>query len=252
MVGHFDQHIQRGNTFWALAMIVVTPFVGNSASHDDYSLVCDRVSSLASKATGVPLSVLSAISLAETGQVTNQKFTSWPWTVNMEGKGIWFKTEADANTFVHKELQRGAKNFDVGCFQLNYRWHGEKFSSIEEMFDPNSNALYAANFLKKLYLEKGNWTDAAGAYHSRTPKYANKYKARFSQIHLKYHGNINRYSSPVQPPKVDLTEISIESPTSTKFNQFPLLQSSSSRKMSLGSLFPAELDLNFVPFFQGG
>ena len=50
------------------------------------------------------------------------------------------------------------------------------------MFDPATNANYAARFLSDLYSELGNWSEAAGAYHSRTPKYAQKYAARFDRI----------------------------------------------------------------------
>ncbi|SFR00721.1 transglycosylase SLT domain-containing protein [Poseidonocella sedimentorum] len=100
----------------------------------------------------------------------------------MEGKGVWFDTPAEAKSYVAQHMARGARSFDVGCFQLNYRWHGEAFASVAEMFDPLENALYAARFLKELHGEFGNWTDAAGAYHSRTPKYAERYKSRFQDF----------------------------------------------------------------------
>ena len=37
-------------------------------------------------------------------------------------------------------------------------------------------------FLKSLYAERGNWSAAAGAYHSQTPARANVYRARFDRI----------------------------------------------------------------------
>jgi soluble lytic murein transglycosylase-like protein len=64
---------------------------------------------------------------------------------------------------------RGARSYDVGCFQINYRWHGQHFASLDQMFDPDANAAYAARFLSELYAEFGDWSRAAGAYHSRTP-----------------------------------------------------------------------------------
>ena len=57
------------------------------------------------------------------------------------------------------------------------------------MFEPRPNALYAAKFLLELYREKGNWSGAAGAYHSRTPKYAEKYEARFNRFRNGLMGN---------------------------------------------------------------
>jgi hypothetical protein len=233
-------------------LLFATTGTVNASPGEDNSLVCETVSSIASKKTGVPVSVLSAISLAETGKKTNSVFSSWPWTVNMAGRGIWFKTEAEAREYVKRELGLGRKNFDVGCFQLNYRWHGKAFASIEEMFDPHSNALYAANFLKELFAEKGNWIDAAGAYHSRTPKYANKYKARFGRIHARILGK-----SPPAPPisRVGDNELPDKDgtiQTKDNSNQFPLLQAQSSDKLSLGSLFPAGSNAESEPFWGGG
>ena len=100
----------------------------------------------------------------------------------MEGLGKWFDDLTTAKAYVDKHFRRGARSFDVGCFQINYKWHGHAFGSIDDMFDPITNARYAASFLRELYAEFGDWSAAAGAYHSRTPKYAKRYKARFNRI----------------------------------------------------------------------
>jgi hypothetical protein len=34
--------------------------------------------------------------------------------------------------------------------QLNYRWHGSQFSSLEEMLTPKKNIAYAASLLSSL------------------------------------------------------------------------------------------------------
>ena len=39
--------------------------------------------------------------------------------------------------------------------QINYRWHGHAFPSLEAMFDPEWTATYAAQFLRTLYEERG-------------------------------------------------------------------------------------------------
>jgi len=144
--------------------------------------VCSAAADFAARATGVPKQVLMAISLTETGRKRKGKFRSWPWTVNMEGKGSWFSDRPSALRFAKENYDRGARSFDIGCFQINFKWHGGGFSSINQMFDPNANALYAANYLQALYLRKGNWKAAAGAYHSGTPELAARYSERFSKI----------------------------------------------------------------------
>lgn len=153
-----------------------------AASEPGTAGVCDKAAVRAARDSGVPIDVLRAITRTETGRNTGRQLSPWPWTVNMEGKGFWFDTRAEALVYARAEHARGARSFDVGCFQINYRWHGEAFASIEEMFDPAANAAYAARFLTSLHAETGDWSRAAGAYHSRTRKYARKYRARFDRI----------------------------------------------------------------------
>ena len=146
------------------------------------SAICDHAASRAAAESNVPIDVLRAITRTETGRGGKSGLEPWPWTVNMEGAGKWFETEAEAKAYVEAHFQRGARSFDVGCFQINYRWHHQAFESLNDMFDPMTNARYAAKFLQDLYKEFGSWTKAAGAFHSRTPKYADRYVARFNRI----------------------------------------------------------------------
>lgn len=144
--------------------------------------MCDKAASEASRRHGVPLDVLRAVTRSETGRPGEGGLVPWPWTVNMEGQGLWFDNRADALAYVSRHFDRGARSFDVGCFQINYRWHGDAFASFDDMFDPRRNAMYAAEFLSRLHAEFGNWSDAAGAYHSRTPEHAARYASRFDHI----------------------------------------------------------------------
>ncbi|MFT3687646.1 hypothetical protein [Paenirhodobacter sp.] len=150
------------------------------------SASCTRAAEEASQRSGVPISVLKAISYNESGRKVEGGFGPWPWTVNMEGAGHFFDTFADARAYVAKEYARGARSFDVGCFQINYRWHGEAFELIDQMFEPLANAMYAARFLAELHAETGSWNAAAGAYHSRTKVHADRYSARFASVRQKF------------------------------------------------------------------
>ncbi|MCX7890624.1 MAG: transglycosylase SLT domain-containing protein [Rhodobacteraceae bacterium] len=148
----------------------------------DPAAICEAAAREAAATTGVPLAVLMAISLTETGRRQAGRMRPWPWTVNMEGAGHWFADREAALAYVAREFARGARSFDVGCFQINYRWHGHAFPSVEAMFDPRANAIYAARFLARLHAEAGDWSLAAGAYHSRTPAFAERYRARFDRF----------------------------------------------------------------------
>ena len=142
---------------------------------------CDRAAVRAASDSGVPLEILLTITRIESGRTRNAQVEPWPWTLNVNGAGHWFKTKSAALSYATNQRQNGLMNFDVGCFQINYRWHGAHFSSLESMLDPTANAAYAATFLKSLFLETRSWPTAIGAFHSRTDRYANLYKARYQR-----------------------------------------------------------------------
>ena len=118
--------------------------------------VCERAIAAGARAVGVPQEVLHAISLTETGRPDGGRLRPWPWAINREGQGHWFANRAEAFDFARASLAAGRDSFDVGCFQINYHWHGQKFPSLEAMFDPEAGATYAARFLQRLYLENGS------------------------------------------------------------------------------------------------
>ncbi|MGC3939863.1 transglycosylase SLT domain-containing protein [Roseobacter sp. EG26] len=163
-------------------LVVLSLVCLNAPAHSAEDNLCDQAAAIAAEEVGVPLEILRAISRTETGRTTNGRFEPWPWAINVEGKGLWLTTEVAAVDFTRNHLSSGKENIDIGCFQLNYRWHGDAFASISEMFDPVRNAQYAANFLSDLFAEKGDWVSAAGAYHSRTQEHATRYQRRFSRV----------------------------------------------------------------------
>jgi hypothetical protein len=159
----------------------------------------------------------------------------------MEGKGVWFDTLPEAQDYVRTHHARGARSYDVGCFQINYRWHGQHFASLDEMFDPDTNAAYAARFLTELHQEFGDWSRAAGAYHSRSPVFANKYRERFDRIRarlLRSEGEDPpvEVAMAVAPAVTTVPEASVE----IRDNRFPLLISTGAAR-GLSSLVPLEI-----------
>ena len=102
----------------------------------------------------------------------------WPWTINAEGVGRFFDTKEQAIAAVLALQARGVRSIDVGCMQVNLLHHPFAFSSLEEAFDPLSNALYAGRFLAALYGQLASWPVAAAAYHSQTPELGAEYRRR--------------------------------------------------------------------------
>lgn len=199
-----------------LAALPAIPASARSAAPDQ----CIRAAEEAARRTGVPLQVLLALTLTETGRDRDGVLQPWPWALNQGGKGHWFPTRDEAVSFLSKAVEQGIGNIDVGCFQLNYRWHGAAFDTLDQMMDPRANALYAARLVARHAAERGDWIAAAGAYHSATPDKAETYLARFGPI----YATLDPVPSPAEATDRPGT------------NRFPLLLAG--RAASAGSLVP--------------
>lgn len=154
--------------------------------------LCRNAAIRAADAHGVPREVMLAITTVETRTRRGGATGPWPWTVNVAGKGAWFDSRAAALVHAQGALEAGQTSFDVGCFQINYRWHGRHFASIDQMFEPSASGDYAARFLKSLYAETGDWVQASGYYHSRTAEHAKRYRAMVARAVKALDGKAGR------------------------------------------------------------
>ncbi len=195
--------------------------------------LCESAALRAAQESGVPGDVLLAITLTETGRAQDGRLRPWPWTANAEGEGHWFATRDEAAAFARRLLARNQTLFDLGCFQINWRWHGDHFTAPEALLDPLVSARYAAALLARLHDEFGSWEGAAGAYHSRTPHNADRYRARFSEVRAGLRNRPEALASAATP-----------SPGAVRVNTFALLSGSASG----ASLVPASLP-NARPLF---
>ena len=124
--------------------------------------VCEREMLRAAQANDIPINVLYAVGLTETGH----KGTLNPFDMNVDGRTV---SSASLNEALEKfaaEKARGAQMIDIGCMQINHHWHASDFHSLTEMFDPARNVRYAANFLKELRAREGTWTLAVARYNA--------------------------------------------------------------------------------------
>jgi hypothetical protein len=158
------------------------PTVEPAPAPNDPAAICDAAAHRAATETGVPVDLLLAIGRAESGRTVAGRFAPWPWTVNVAGNGRYFADRDAATRHAEAALQGGTTNVDIGCFQINHRWHGRAFASLEDMFDPDANARYAADFLLRLHRDAGTWASAAGAYHSRTPELRQRYSEQVARL----------------------------------------------------------------------
>lgn len=190
--------------------------------------VCDIAAQKAAKTYQVPAEILMAVARVETGRQSGNTLHPWPWAVNLGGEGHWADTMEEAMSVAQSALDEGRLNIDIGCFQLNIRWHSKGFMSLADMFDPQTNADYAAGFLAQLYRETGDWKAAVGAYHSRNADLAEAYADRVASV------AVPEATAPVKDRRENL---------------FPLLQSGGTA--SAGSLF-AQPQAETIPLIGRG
>jgi soluble lytic murein transglycosylase-like protein len=126
------------------------------------SMVCEREMTRAAAHSGVPLNVLYSVGLTETGRGGALE----PYDMNIDGQEVRSDSVAEAMAHFAAAKAHRAKLIDIGCMQINARWHGAHFASPMAMFDPALNVDYAANFLKALKAEVGTWTLAVARYNA--------------------------------------------------------------------------------------
>ncbi len=121
---------------------------------------------LAAQTAGIPSEVLYAVALTESGIRIENKVRPWPWTLNIAGKGRFFKTREDACIALTKALaDYSAKRVDVGISQINYGYHGHKVAAPCDLLDPQINLSIAADLLKYHHKKGEDWLIAIGRYH---------------------------------------------------------------------------------------
>ncbi|HSU04021.1 MAG TPA: lytic transglycosylase domain-containing protein [Acetobacteraceae bacterium] len=141
---------------------------------------CEAAIRAAQAAQHLPTGLLSALALVESGRPDPRMGTvrPWPWTINVEGQGLFFANKASAVAAVQVLQASGIRSIDVGCLQVNLLHHPAAFASLEQAFDPTANARYAARFLAALHDRSQDWMQAAGDYHSQTPTLGAAYRSR--------------------------------------------------------------------------
>ena len=140
--------------------------------------LCDSAIAATERTANLPARLMAAIAVVETGRpdAATGALRPWPWTINAEGQGFFFASKQQAIDTVRGLQARGVRSIDVGCMQVNLLFHPDAFASLDQAFDPGSNARYAARFLAALHTAKNDWAAAIAAYHSETPAVGAAYR----------------------------------------------------------------------------
>ena len=162
-----------------LAALLLGLVSGGARAQEEQGALCRAAIRAAETAASIPAGLLQAIGRVESGRrdPATGRIAPWPWTINAEGRGQFFRTREEAIAEVRQLQARGVRIIDVGCMQVNLHHHPHAFASLEDAFDPTANARYAARFLSELQSTRNDWVRAAGNYHSNTPERAEAYRA---------------------------------------------------------------------------
>ncbi|HVQ71993.1 MAG TPA: transglycosylase SLT domain-containing protein [Bradyrhizobium sp.] len=145
-------------------IIVAALFICSVAAEAraEHARPCEREMARAAQLHGIPLGILYAVGLTETGR----RGALHPYALGAEGQTVFAGNIDDAMASFQVMRQKGIKLIDLGCMQINHYYHGEKFGSVRTMFDAAKNVDYAARFLKELKQREGSWTMAVARYNA--------------------------------------------------------------------------------------
>ena len=134
-----DPRASRGNpnedstTRGALCAALAAMFMFSASQSAAADNACEREMARAAQSYGIPLGVLYAVGLTETGRGDSLR----PYALNIEGKSVYDIDKDEALRRFKAARLAGAKLIDVGCMQINHHFHASSFASVEDMLDPS-------------------------------------------------------------------------------------------------------------------
>lgn len=150
-----------------------------NSKHMSNSKLCTRYFTPYENSLKMPRNILRVISTHESGKWYRplRKNIPWPWTVNVNGRGYYYENKQQAIAAVKEFMNEGKTSIDVGCMQINLKYHPDAFYSLEQAFEPKYNVGYGASLLTKHYKRQKSWRTAIKYYHNRDPKKGKRYLA---------------------------------------------------------------------------
>lgn len=149
----------------------------NAANALETKGICAEAIDQVESGKKMPGELMTAISHVESGRwdTTDKALYAWPWTVTNGPDGQYFPTKDAAIAHVRKLQAKGIRNIDVGCMQINLRYHPDAFENLESALDPQTNAAYAAKLLGNLFRAHKSWGEAIKHYHSANAQFNRPY-----------------------------------------------------------------------------
>lgn len=116
----------------------------------------------------VPVEIVRRVVTHESKTYFEEKAQPWPWTLNINGVGRYFKSKRSAVIAAQKAINNGAKKLGIGLGQIEWRYHGQRFGwDVEKAMNPVNNIRSVCDVLMegKRTDRVKNWADAIAYYH---------------------------------------------------------------------------------------
>lgn len=130
----------------------------------------------AAEQQGLDPTLLYALTLIESNDTAPERgiargfIAPWPYTLRSPDKAYRFDTRAEAEEAL-KRLVETTELVDVGWAQINWYWHKDRVTSLEDLLDPLYNLEYASQYLaESMALAPNDPALGIGYYHNREDK----------------------------------------------------------------------------------
>lgn len=144
-----------------------------------------------------------------------------PHAMNIAGKSYHARDLEDMAQVISNNWSRGVRSIDVGCMQVNLKYHGEKFARLTDLLHSPTNVDYGASYLIQLAIDRGSWREGVMDYHNKSSAkrrqwYGCKVWNNYLRINAATKGYVNCGGTPKgssvasnAAPKVNTTPIEI-------------------------------------------
>lgn len=155
---------------------------------------------LAAQQAGVPVTMLYAIALQESGMNLQGRHVPWPWSLNVAGQTQRFPNRAAACAAMKRALQQfKPTQVDAGLAQVNVGYQQHRYQEPCELLNPYRNLRIAAQILLEQHQPGQDWLTTAGRYHRPAGgEPAARYRAGVSQ-HLERLQTVAPNTPPIKP-----------------------------------------------------
>lgn len=136
----------------------------------------------AASAAGLDPLLLYAITVVESGRVSDGRVTPTVLVIASSEGVVWSETEEAARA----ALDIAPTSTDIGIAQVNRRWHGSRVADIGDLLDPAINLEVAAAILRTaIDSAPGDFELGIGRYHNWHDDLARPYGRRVLQVYSK-------------------------------------------------------------------